>query len=129
MIQQQAVPVETLSTGQVIPPAQWARFQHISQEHRGEHATLELRDPDSAVPTAVHYQRFRTIAAVEDNGMDRITIVTENQSGNAIMYTIPKPARVQFADALRSTLSMLTIGTISGTVAVLRFSQVETPEQ
>jgi hypothetical protein len=126
-MQQQTVAVETLSTGQGIPRAQWARFlEHLSQEHRGERATLELRSPDSGDPVVVHYRRFRMIAADEDYGLDRITIVMENPSGNAMMHTISKATQVQFADKLRSTL---TIATMSGTVAVLRFSQQETPGQ
>ena len=130
MMQQQTVAVETLSTGQGIPRAQWARFlEHISQEHRGEHATLELRNSDSSDHVIVYYRRFRMIAVDEDHGLDRITIVMENPSGNAMMHTISKASWMQFSDALQSQLPTLSIATVSGVVAVLRFSQLETPAQ
>lgn len=101
-------------------------FQHISQEHRGEEATLELSHAEPGKPVIAACQRFRMIVADEDYGLDRVTIVMEGASGNAILHTLTKAAQVRFADAMRSAHSTLSIATVSGTAAVLRFRQSET---
>ncbi len=128
MLQQQAEAVEPLQTGQGIPRAQWPRFfEHLSQEHRGEQATFELTHAESRDPVVATYQRFRMIAADEDYGVDRITIVLENASGNATMHTLAKATHVRFADAWRSAGATLTVSTMSGTVAALYFAHAPSP--
>ena len=130
MLQEPAEAVDPLPIGQGIPRAQWSRFlEHISREHQGEQAMLELAKPQSGDPVAATRQRFRSIA-VDGNYIDnRIAIVLECASGMTTTHTLSNAAQVRSADASRSALSTLSIATVSGTVAVLRFREPATPDQ
>ncbi len=113
-----------------IDSATWTTFaDRFTRDHDGWSATLELREPDGTIETAVDDRPFRGIAFERRGGHESVVLVFGDDADEHLAHIVESPREIVSVETEHGREASLIIGLEGGSGCILELANPGATEE